>query len=123
MILGKEVEKYNNEEVVKVFGMVKEYLKNTKETLKLGGYTVKYIDYHVVRETEDELFGFEDELVYVGKRYSGDKEICDTYMGMNERQFNISQMHDFLKQIDKKDLESIIVGVCASRALKKERNV
>ena len=123
MLLGKKVLDYNQKEVLEAFGMVKEYLKITGNILNLGGYRVKYIDYHIVREIEGELWGFEDELVYVGKTYSGDKEIGDTYMGMHEKQFNVSEVHGFLKQIDKKDLERIIVGVCASRALRKERNI
>lgn len=121
MLLGKKVEDYNDKEVIEAFSMIKEYLKNSGEILNLGGHRVKYIDYHVVSETEDMIMGFEDELVYVGTTYSGGVEIGETYMGMHERDFSIPNMKGFLKQIDEKDLQVIIISVCASRALRKSR--
>lgn len=117
MVLRKKVEEYSDAEVVRVFYMVKEYLKVSGEILELGGHRVKYMDYHVVCEREGELMGFEDELVYVGDSYSGDKKLGEVYMGMHEKEFTIPNMRGFLRQIDSKKLERIIVSVCASRAL------
>lgn len=107
-------------EIVDLFYAVKEYLKRSGEVLELNGYRVKYIDFHVVREVQGEQFGFQNELVYVGKSYSDDK-VEDVYMGMNEKSFIVSDMRKFLENIKVEILERIVVSLTASTVLGKNK--
>lgn len=117
MLINKKVEDYTNAEAEEVFSHLKDYLKHSGETLDLGGRRIKYIDYLVVREIGDELYGFEDELVFVCETWSGDERLDDTYIGMHERELTSNAKKSFLKEIEPKTLEKIIFGQLASKAL------
>lgn len=117
MLIKKKVEDYTNAESEEVFSHLKEYLKRSGEVLEVGGRKVKYIDYLIVREIEDQLYGFEDELVFVCETWSGNKRLDDTYLGMHERTLTSNAKKNFLREIEPKTLERIIVGQLASKAL------
>lgn len=122
MITDKNIADYTNEEVLRVFDMVKSHLKRSDKVLKLNGYKVKYIDYHIVRETEEGHMGYEDEIVYIAECFEDGKKVEDSYLGMNEKEFTVVNMRNFLSNIDRDELNSIILGNAFYSVKRKERD-
>lgn len=116
-MIKKEVSEYNDIEIVKAFNAVRDYLRGYKEDLIVNGRTVRYIDYYIVRQIGEELFGFQDELVYVGKAYKDDKYIGEHYIGVRDKELNIIEMKYFLEGIDKDKLHEILAVDSANKAL------
>ncbi|GAA0101640.1 hypothetical protein UT300012_23550 [Paraclostridium bifermentans] len=117
MLFKQEVVDYSNDEVEKVFGYLKRYLKTTGETLEIDGRRIKYIDYLETHRTKDTSYGFEDELVYVCDTYRGNEKVEDTYIGMHERHLSCVAKREFLKDIPKETLEQIIISQMASKVI------
>lgn len=122
LVDGKTVSDYTDLDVVKVFEMLKRYLKVSKDIMEIDGYRVKYVDYHIVSEEEGILKGFEDELVYVAECFKDGVKVEDKYIGMGERGLSIQGRRSILKGVSIDTLNSIILGSTLSGLKKKERN-
>lgn len=87
-----------------------------------SGHSIQYVDHLVMSEVDGELFGFQDEIVYVGRTYPEGKK---TFLGC-EWAKSLDAQITIVRNLRQCDLATAILSVMTHNATsfqRKERNV